>query len=86
MTKLFLKYDMKRIKVGDWLAAETGSVGATRNVLACCMTDEKEEFLPTEEAGAILDNMTLEELNDAGMQLIKVMQNSAVNPQSAASS
>ena len=84
--KLHLKYDMKRIKVGDWLAAETGSVGATRNVLACCMTDDKDQFLPIEEATAILDALTLDELNEAGMQLIKVMQTSAVNPQSAASS
>lgn len=80
MDKLFLKYDKSRIKVGEWLAAEAGSVSAVRNVVGACMTDEAGEFLPKKETLAKLDELTLEELDQAGMQLIRAVQESAVTP------
>jgi hypothetical protein len=80
--KLNLRYDRSRIKVGTWLEAEAGSVRATRDLVAACITNEDSEFLQPEAAQLALNDLTLEELDQAGAQLVQVIREQALNPTS----
>ena len=70
-----LLVDRERLEIGDLIAMEEGSLKAQRDVLASCLTDENDVYLPKADAIAKLNKLNAKEFANLVKQMLEAMQN-----------
>jgi hypothetical protein len=78
-----IRIDKSRFKLGQLVKLEQGSIIAARDVIASSLHDGDGNYLPQEEALALLDDLNGEEFDEVCAQFLEavgVAKKSAVPP------
>ena len=59
-----------KLNIGDLIAMEEGSLRASRDIIASCLTDDKNEYLSKEDAIEVINKLNANEFNKMAEQFM----------------